>query len=243
MDCNKKFLNILKESLIIYWQTSARSNAKLKKLHSFVAADIHKRMNESKCCAYALGMPGKLGRELCLHGKYTDKRVDIALCADNKVIAGFALKYVMSNYSQNSNNYFENMLGETANIRSAGIPYFQILCMSDTLPYFDNKGNITKWERITEHRLSKYLKLSNDDTESNSHAPDNTLLYLVHMTPSIDESIKTKEELKNFCLYNKFSLDVSAAEYDFGPAVIYNDYEKFAVSAVCAIKNNANALP
>lgn len=38
------------------------------------------------------------------------------------IVAVINVKMVMSNYSQNKNNYFESMLGETANLRSAGGP-------------------------------------------------------------------------------------------------------------------------
>jgi hypothetical protein len=51
----------------------------------------------------------------------------------------------MQNYSQNSNNYFENMLGETANIRSSNIPYFQIFIIPDEIPYYKKeKGKILR---------------------------------------------------------------------------------------------------
>lgn len=64
------------------------------------------------------------GKEMKLDGRYIDKVVDITILKNSKPIAGIGVKFVMQNYSQNSNNYFENMLGETANIRCANIPYF-----------------------------------------------------------------------------------------------------------------------
>ncbi len=237
MSCNDKFLKVLKESLITYWQTSARSNEKLKNLHSFVAKDLLYRMKQEECCAYALGLCDEYGRETCIQGRYVDKKVDIALCINNEKIAGIGLKYVMSNYSQNSNNYFESMLGETANIRSAGVPYFQIFCIFDKLPYFDKSGNIKKWEKITEHHLSKYIKLSNDNIEYYYHTPNKTLVYLLHIEQEIDKKIKTKEELRNFYLHNDFQIRLAAVENDFGKSVIINDYETFANKAIYAIKS------
>ena len=35
--------------------------------------------------------------------------VDITINYKGKAIAGYAVKFAMRNYSQNSNNYFENM--------------------------------------------------------------------------------------------------------------------------------------
>lgn len=54
---------------------------------------------------------------------------------NRKVAAGIGVKFVMQNYFQNSNNYFENILGETAHIRSKRIPYFQIFIIPDILPH------------------------------------------------------------------------------------------------------------
>ena len=68
-----------------------------------------------------------------MSGRYMEKRVDIVVLKDEKDIAGIGVKFVMSNYSQNSNNYFENMLGETANIRAGKKKYFQVLLLPERL--------------------------------------------------------------------------------------------------------------
>ncbi|WP_434337424.1 hypothetical protein V2P72_01835 [Mesomycoplasma hyopneumoniae] len=60
--------------------------------------------------------------------RYYDKKVDIGIEYKNEIISGIGLKFVVQNYLQNSINYFENMLGETGNIRSQNDKlYFQIL--------------------------------------------------------------------------------------------------------------------
>ena len=86
-------------------------------------------------------------------GRYVDKKVDITISKKDATmhkdipVAGIAVKFVMQNYSQNSNNYFENMLGETANIRANKCPYFQIFIILDRLPYYKKETKrITKWE-------------------------------------------------------------------------------------------------
>ena len=71
-------------------------------------------------------------KEKEINGRYYDKKVDITIAYKNKIVAGIGVKFVQQNYAQNSNNYFENMLGETANIRTNKIPYFQIFIISDT---------------------------------------------------------------------------------------------------------------
>ncbi|WP_049757049.1 hypothetical protein [Mycoplasma crocodyli] len=90
------------------------------------------------------------GKEIKIPGRYIDKTVDITISKNDSVIAGIGVKFVMSNYKQNSNNYFENMLGETANLRSNNIPYFQIFILPELIPYFDKFGNIRSWEKINE---------------------------------------------------------------------------------------------
>ena len=46
---------------------------------------------------------------LGIFGRYYPKNVDITINYKGKAIAGYAVKFAMRNYSQNSNNYFENM--------------------------------------------------------------------------------------------------------------------------------------
>ena len=131
---NYQFLTVLKKSFITYLQTGARSNKKLEVLHGAISQDLNERLNDKKYSVHSLGF-GK-GKEHKINGRYVDKTVDITIEENKKPIAGIAVKYVMSNYKQNSNNYFENMLGETANMRSAQIPYFQIFVIPDSIPYF-----------------------------------------------------------------------------------------------------------
>ena len=112
---------------------TSRSTAKLKSLHGHIANDLKNILGED----YNVKSQG-IGddREGTIEGKYYPKKVDITIYKENKPIAGYAVKFVMRNYSQNSNNYFENMLGETANIRMNSIPYFQIFIIFDKVPYY-----------------------------------------------------------------------------------------------------------
>ncbi len=143
----------------------------------------------------------------------------------------------MQNYSQNSNNYFENMLGETANIRCANIPYFQIFIIPDKLPYFNNEGKIQKWEEFTAHNSKKYLTLSEDDFLTSIHTPVKTLLFVVHL-PEVKLQFDNK---KSYFTYYKnkadFCIVESKLQYgEFSNAVIYNDYEEFADKVVHFVK-------
>lgn len=120
---------------------TSRSTAKLKPLHGAIAQDIAKRLGDE----YKIWSQGyDEDKEIKINGRYIDKNVDITIVnkQTERPVAGIAIKFVMQNYSQNSNNYFENMLGETANIRTANCPYFQIFIILDKLPYYQNNGTI-----------------------------------------------------------------------------------------------------
>ena len=165
-------------------------------------------------------------RESDIEGRYMDKKVDITVLKGGKKVAGIAVKFVMQNYAQNSNNYFENMLGETANIRSNGVPYFQIFIILDKLPYYDNKKKIKRWETFTDHNVDKYLVLSQDNIDVFFHTPNKTLIYVVHVPDC--NYVDTNEEYLDFYRQSDFIVETSKNKYQpFGSSVILNNYEEF----------------
>ena len=222
---NEEFLSLIGDSFKKYLYTGSRSNEKLKILHGGIAKDLQNRLgNDYQICSLGIGN----GKEVKLNGRYTEKVVDITIKKAGKSVAGIGVKFIMQNYSQNSNNYFENMLGETANI-----PYFQIFIIPDTLPYFEDGGTIKKWEKFSHHNSEKYMVLSKDDFESLRHTPVKTLLFVVHL-PEIEVEINKKVDYLNY--YRKMdTICISKSNNDYGKfsnAVIYNDYEEFAKKLV-----------
>jgi carbonic anhydrase len=136
---NKKFLEMIESAFKKYLETSARSNEKLKILHGAIADDLQTNLGKG-FSIQSLGF--EHGKETEIAGRYLPKKVDIVISKGKDILCGVAVKFVMSNYKQNSNNYFENMLGETANIRTANKGYFQILVLPKKLPYFEKDGRI-----------------------------------------------------------------------------------------------------
>lgn len=221
---NEEFLEKVKESFYKYLETGSRSNEKLKILHGAIAKDLKQRLGNDYTL-HSLGYGND--KEVYMKGRYMEKKVDIAVEKDNNIISAIALKFIMSNYSQNSNNYFENMLGETANIRTAGKPYFQIVIIPSKVPYFKKDGIIDHIETITFNNLSKYINLSNDDIERYMHTPTKTLIYLIDI-PDIKATIQNKDEYTNFYQENnKFNIIENKESYGFGSSVIYNNYNEF----------------
>lgn len=233
---NKEFLEIIGSSFIKFLETSARSNKKLKILHGAIATDIEERLGKDYAiCSLGCGE----GKEVKISGRYMDKTVDIAIYKGENDIAAIGVKFVMNNYSQNSNNYFENMLGETANIRANKKKYFQILILPEELPYYDNSGKITHWEKITNHNINKYIKLSNDDEDVFFHTPIKTLICIIKL-PKLDTQIIT-----NKTQYKKHYLDIRNIKLElstnilnsFGDRVVFNDYEDFIKKVVFYLKS------
>ena len=232
---NADFLRVISDSFGAFLtKGTSRSTDKLKPLHGAIAKDIAERLG----CDYEVWSQGYLfDREADMQGRYVNKKVDITIKHKGRPVAGIAVKFVMQNYSQNSNNYFENMLGETANIRCNHCPYFQVFIILDSLPYYKNDKTISKWETFSDHNISKYVKLSEDDINVYFHTPNKTLIYIVHLpNPSVD--IKTQEEYMNYYRSHGHNLTLTSHKYNaFRSAVILNDYELFIEKVYHTIKS------
>ena len=208
---NHEFLSVVGDSFKKFLETGSRSNEKLKILHGAIAKDLQKRLG-NEYWVQSLGVGD--GKEMKIDGRYIDKAVDITILKKDKPIAGIGVKFVMQNYSQNSNNYFENMLGETANIRCANIPYFQIFIIPDKLPYYKNDGTFQKWEEFSSHNSAKYLTLSKDDIQTSIHTPTKTLLFVIHL-PEIEKDVKDKKEYVTY-YSNVDDMCVRESQFQYG---------------------------
>lgn len=124
------------------------------------------------------------------------------------------------------------MLGETANIRSNHIPYFQIFIIFDKVPYYEKGGGFKRYDIITPHNLDKYLALSKDDPSVFYHTPDKTLVVLIKLKEQASH-YKYKDELEYASYYQSVIQDFDLLAYaaqigdPFGDGVIFNDYEDF----------------
>lgn len=234
---NKQLLQTVKQSFLKFLETHPRSNKKLIVLHGAIAKDIKDKLGD-KYEIKSLGAGN--GKEGKLDGRYVKKTVDILISKDGDDLAGIGVKFVMNNYSQNSNNYFENMLGETANIRTNNKDYFQILILPDEMPYYNNKGVITKWEKLTTHNINKYIALSKDNISIFFHTPIKTLLFIIKFPNCDHDTVTTKTKYKKYYL-NQISdspIQVSTnINSVFGNTIILNDYEVFIEKITHYIKS------
>lgn len=202
---------------------TSRSTEKLKPLHGFFAKDLASRLGSD----YEIVSQGYGDdKEANIKGRYIDKKVDITIKRDNKTIAGIAVKFIMQNYAQNSNNYFENMLGETANIRCANCPYFQIFIIPNKLPYYNRAGNITRWETFTEHNSEKYIILSSDPADKYWHTPNKMLLVILDME-EVPNSINNKYAYLDYYKHHFKGFKFADSHMEPKQTVILNDYSEF----------------
>jgi len=158
----EKFLTAIKDTFYAYNKYGARSNKKLIPIHKWFAKEIVSELG-SDYSVRSLGNDG----EYKIEGKYYPKVLDITIFSNQKPIVTLSFKFVTSNYAQNSNNYFENLLGETANIRRIGVGFVHFLVLRGHTPYYDKaagnkRGKLKKLEILSEHHIQKYMKLFKD---------------------------------------------------------------------------------
>lgn len=227
---NAQFLEVIKESFKTYLnKNTSRSTAKLKALHGHIAADLAELFGSD----YTIKSQGYGNdKEGMLDGRYYPKYVDITVSKDGKPVAGYAVKFVMRNYSQNSNNYFENMLGETANIHSNNIPYFQIFIIFDKVPYYKKGGEFSKYDIISEHNMEKYFALSKDNPDAFYHTPDKTLIILLKLKEKSPDckfanSAEYADYYKSVINHKDVILYSDRIRDTFDNSVILNNYSDF----------------
>lgn len=210
-----KFLKAINASFIAYNKKGgARSSKKLIPIHKFLSEVILKRL-KNRYSIKSLGIGN--GKEATIDGKYYPKDLDIAIFKNDKIVATISFKFVTSNYKQNANNYFENLMGETANIRRQNIGFAHFLVLRGHTPYFSkNKGNLRgkeiKTEIIKEGDLRKYIKLFKD--MDFPHKPDLIGICLLDFDKNkkakfvnlndFNFTAETKQLLKNDFSLNNF---------------------------------------
>ena len=163
----KELLKSLSISYKKYIEYGSRSTEKLKPIHKYIADTLIKIWGNS----FQVHYMGKVNKEMKVSGKYYNKDIDITITKDGKPVICVGIKYIISNYKQNSNNYFENMMGETANIQANNnLPYFQLIFLPQKIPYLKKSTKeITKIEEINKKDLQKYINLVYDNPQT--HKP------------------------------------------------------------------------
>jgi hypothetical protein len=200
MYSEKSLLKAISESFQKYIKHGARSTEKLKPIHNYIA-DTLKNIWGTNFTVYYMGNDSK---EMTVRGKYYDKDIDITITKDDKPVMCLGIKFVTSNYKQNANNYFENMMGETANIQARkDLPYFQLIILRHQTPYYkkttqkSGSKEPTKIEIIDEHDLQKYINLAYDTPQA--HKPYAMGILMIN----IDENTYKVKALETKDVFDK----------------------------------------
>jgi hypothetical protein len=164
----KSFITAVEESFRMYKKHGARSTEKLKPIHRYFA-EVLKSIWMKDFEVHYMGSDSK---ELKVAGKYYTKTIDITVTQNNTPIFCLGIKFVTSNYKQNANNYFEQMMGETANIQTlSDLPYAQLIVFRHETPYYkkNDPKNPAKIEVVKDKDIQKYLNLVFDHPQA--HRP------------------------------------------------------------------------
>jgi predicted nucleic-acid-binding Zn-ribbon protein len=196
------FYNAVKGSYFNYLLYGDRSVEKLKPLHFWIGNTI-KRFLSNEYDLYFLN-----GKEVQTEGEYYTKIIDVGIVKKGievtvkrsgyrtvfyipKIEMAISIKFITSNFKQNANNYFENLLGECANLRARGMKFGHFVVFRDKIPYFQRSKAIRNWEILEDEDIKKYIKLF-QEREKYLHAPNFIGLEIVNISPIVEEYYNRK---------------------------------------------------
>jgi hypothetical protein len=173
------FVAAIRNSFANYQTSGPRSTEKLKPLHQYVASVLGGIWGG----AFRIFYMGDKTKEMKVVGKYYPKDIDITVTDElGKPVFCLGIKFVTSNYKQNANNYFEGMMGETANIQALkNTPYVQLIILRHKTPYYkkNESGKASRIEVISDDDIRKYIRLVLDDEQA--HRPRHIGIQLVNI--------------------------------------------------------------
>ena len=163
----KVFLEMLKTEIFpAYINCGARSSKKVDILHSHfkkcIDDFIHHRSLEGKySCVLEYNVPSANSKGA--------KKCDIVVLKNSTPHIVFPVKFIMSNYYQNRNNYWENQTGEIMHLvwKNPDLIIVPINLIFNEVPYL-SKNKIKKFETITFQKTFRIY----DILTKNNHIAD-----------------------------------------------------------------------
>ena len=172
----ERFLQATQASYEMFLEHGPRSTEKLKVFHGWVQDELKRELGDEYNFT---GYTPDDGKEALISGLYYDKRVDVLISRGGQELGVVSIKFVISNYWQNSVNYLEQQLGETANLRRKNIVYGNLFCVTNPIPYNRRSGEIARYEHLREHDIQRYARLVSD--RGHAHAPDEMAIGIVDL--------------------------------------------------------------
>lgn len=151
----KRFIQIINETYQRYLKYGSRNPKKVNYFHLSIKKLLEQYFTRKKC--YDIELEYKI--ESC-HSS-NKKRCDIVVLKNNIPYIIFPVKIAMTNYKQNKNNYWENLIGELTSIKwcNPNIHIIPINIFMDKIPYVKNDKKIKNFENITTIDIENYKYL------------------------------------------------------------------------------------
>ncbi len=219
MNKEKNLIKAIQESFKRYKKFGPRSTQKIMPIHKFMADTLKDIWGND----YEICFLGENSKEAKIAGKYYDKNIDITVMKNDTPIYCLGVKFITSNYKQNANNYFENMMGETANIQANKIPYSHFIIMRYETPYYKkNDKKPIKIEKIAEKDITKYLKLLFDVPQA--HRPNEICIFLINIDEQTNKITKTNLNSKFNPSFSNLMLEKLSIDNFFNQILNYKNY-------------------
>ena len=182
----------------LYFTHGARSSKKVEYFHNFIKSEITKCIPDSK--RYAV----ELEKYVPSTNSTGRKRCDIVIFRNGAPFLVFPVKLIMTNYKQNKNNYFEQLLGELQCLKWAN-PSLHIIPINiilNKVPYLSKKTqHIEKFETVS-HRDD--LQIYDLIREKNiTHANMNYIIDVEHVS-CVGEKYDKLPHIVGFNVHTKY---------------------------------------
>lgn len=220
----------LEESHKTLLKNGPRSSKKLVPPHQWIKETLKKNLGSGYEYYAANDSNGPYDKEYQVPGLFYPKMVDITVVKGGQVKGAVSFKFVASNYSQNSNNYFENLVGECFNIQAMDIPFCHVFVIRDKIPYYKRDRTVQKrmFKRVvTPLNYNEHLKLKYDYSNINL---GNSLVSLI-LNGEEQNAIKYENEMNRDLINN--------IKYNFND---WDEYLKYGGFPILARKINFRRL-
>ena len=193
-----ELMNTMRSVLAEYYKHGPRSSKKIDILHFFIHCLI---LQELRRIAPDL-MPdirvySQPFEEANVSGMLYNKDVDITIRYNKDHDVGIvSVKFITSNYVQNSNNYFESLLGETINLKGVDskprIVWFSMFTFKN-IPYYNKDNAIKNYEKFEKKHIDRY-KLLWEYSSQHKILPDCVSVTVLHNKKNMKHPNKIKED-------------------------------------------------
>ena len=204
------FIQQVEKAISTYFQYGARSSKKVNCIHGMLHKLIQYEIQEKN-----LPWVVKEEQKVDSINASGNKKCDLVVFDEkNNPIYVFPVKFIMTNYKQNKNNSWENLTGETVQLKWAN-PTLNIVPINITLskiPYLKSGGKIKYYEKI-EYQNS--FNVSEELVKRGICSSIINIILCVEQTDEIDENYNTLPTILGFSVdtpFPKYFIDPLGAQ-------------------------------